>query len=64
MDPISQIKARVRQAIKEGHSPGSLARLAGLHRNSLYGCESDEWNPTARTLEALLPHLPKAEKAA
>lgn len=56
--PIDQIKARVRLALQQGQTPGSLARTAGLHRNSLYGCESANWNPKLETLEKLLPHLP------
>lgn len=56
-NPITEIKARVRRAIADGHTPGSLARLAGLHRNSLYGCEAEGWNPKADTLERLWPHL-------
>lgn len=58
-NPIAIIKARVRLAVEQGQTPGSLARAAGLHRNSLYGCESESWNPKAETLEKLMPHLPE-----
>jgi len=32
----------------------AFARRAGLHRNSLYNVHSDNWNPTADTLEKCL----------
>jgi 3,4-dihydroxy 2-butanone 4-phosphate synthase/GTP cyclohydrolase II len=56
-NPITEIKARVRQAVAESKSPASLAKRAGLHRNSLYGCDDDNWNPRADTLEKLWPVL-------
>jgi DNA-binding phage protein len=56
-NPITDAKARVRRAIEQGQTPGSLARMAGLHRNSLYGCDDPGWNPKADTLEKLWPHL-------
>lgn len=63
-NPITQTKARVRLAIEQGHTPGSLARLAGLHRNSLYGCDDPGWNPKAETLEKLWPHLAQLDENA
>lgn len=56
---ITDIPARVRFAIQEnGESHASLARKAGLHRNTLYGCEREGWNPSLDTLRKLAPHLP------
>lgn len=37
--------------------------MAGLHRNSLYGCDAENWNPKADTLEKLWPHLRELEAA-
>lgn len=55
---------RVRLALSQGEKAASLARKAGLHPNTLYGAESESWNPTANTLKALEPHLPELPKAA
>lgn len=64
---ISDIPARVRYALKQGETPASLAKKAGLHRNTLYGCEREGWNPTLDTLLKLAPHLsdaaPRADAA-
>lgn len=56
---ISDIPARVRYALKQGETPAGLAKKAGLHRNTLYGCERERWNPTLDTLTKLAPHLPE-----
>lgn len=56
---LSHIPQRVRYALKQGDTPASLARKAGLHRNTLYGCEGEHWNPTLDTLTKLAPHLPE-----
>lgn len=56
---ITEIRARVREALKHGETPYGLAKKAGLHRNTLYGCEAEGWNPTLETLSKLAPHLPK-----
>lgn len=49
---------RVRAALKrDGVTPAGLARKAGLHRNTLYGADDDNWNPTADVLKALEPHV-------
>lgn len=50
---LSQIPERVRHALQHGDTPASLAKKAGLHRNTLYGCEGDRWNPTFETLSKL-----------
>ena len=55
---ITDIPARVRYALKHGETPASLAKKADLHRNTLYGCEGEGWNPTLATLNKLAPHLP------
>jgi 3,4-dihydroxy 2-butanone 4-phosphate synthase/GTP cyclohydrolase II len=50
---------RVRHALAQpGVTAAGLARKAGLHPNTLYGADKDGWNPNARTLIALEPHLP------
>ncbi len=56
-NPITEIKARIRRAIADGQRPAALAKRAGLHRNALYGCEAEGWNPKSDTLEKLWPHL-------
>jgi len=56
---VTDIPDRVRYALEHGETPYSLAKKAGLHRNTLYGCEADSWNPTLQTLNKLEPHLPK-----
>lgn len=57
---LHTIPARVRYALKHcGETPASLAKKADLHRNTLYGCEREGWNPTFDTLTKLAPHLPE-----
>lgn len=56
---ITTIPARVRYALQHGETPASLAKKANLHRNTLYGWEREDWNPTLDTLRKLDPHLPK-----
>jgi hypothetical protein len=46
---VGWIRARVAM---RGWSPVRLAVEAGLDRNTLLGCESDDWNPTYSTLLA------------
>ena len=54
---------RVRAAIEsQAETRQGLARKAGLHRNSLNGCERDDWNPSWKTLQAVEPHLPIIER--
>lgn len=53
---------RVRSALKrDGVTPAGLARKAGLHRNTLYGADKDDWNPTADVLTKLEPHIASIE---
>lgn len=56
---IHTIPARVRYALEHGETAASLAKKANLHRNTLYGCEREGWNPTLETLTKLAPHLPE-----
>lgn len=59
---VTETIARLRAALKRpGFTKKELARRASIHPNTLLGCESDEWNPTANTLKALEPHLPAEE---
>lgn len=54
-DTIEQL----RRALKTpGFTKKALAEKAGLHPNTLLGCEQEDWNPTANTLRAIEPHLP------
>lgn len=55
---VSETIQRVRLALAQGEKPSVLAQKAGLHANTLYGAEREDWNPTANTLKALEPHLP------
>lgn len=61
-NPITDLKARIRAVIAQGITPGALAKRAGLHRNSLYGCSDPAWNPKAATLEQVFPSLLELEK--
>lgn len=54
-DTINHIRAALKLP---GVTKKGLAAKAGLHPNTLLGCENDGWNPTASTLRALEPHLP------
>jgi DNA-binding XRE family transcriptional regulator len=55
---------RIRAALKmPGFTKKSLAKVAGIHRMTLQGCEEPGWNPTAATLRAIEPHLPPIEAA-
>lgn len=56
---LTTIPQRVRYALKQGETPASLAKKAELHRNTLYGCDKEGWNPTFDTLTKLAPHLPE-----
>jgi transcriptional regulator with XRE-family HTH domain len=59
-DTIEQLRAALKQP---GFTKKDLAGKAGLHPNTLLGCENDNWNPTLATLKAIEPHLPKPEQA-
>lgn len=55
---VTDFIERVRSALKQdGVTPAGLARKAGLHRNTLYGADREEWNPEAKVLKALEPHI-------
>lgn len=55
---VTDFLTRVRAALKQdGVTPAGLARKAGLHRNTLYGADKDDWNPTADVLTKLEPHV-------
>ena len=55
---VTDFIQRVRAALQQdGVTPAGLARKAGLHRNTLYGVDRDDWNPTATVLKALEPHI-------
>lgn len=57
-DFIERIRAALRQP---GVTPAGLAKKAGLHRNTLYGAEKPDWNPTADILRKLEPHIEAIE---
>lgn len=60
---ITDFIARVRAALqRDGVTPAGLAKRAGLHRNTLYGADSEGWNPTATVLQALEPHIEAIER--
>lgn len=40
-----------------GQSPSAFALACGLHRNTLLGFESDDWNPSLKTLLAIEAQL-------
>lgn len=54
-ETIEQLRAALRLP---GFTKKSLAKAAGIHPNTLLGCEREDWNPTANTLKAIEPHLP------
>lgn len=56
---IERIRAVLRT--KQGVTPAGLAGKAGLHPNTLYGADKDDWNPTAKTLLLIEPLLPELE---
>lgn len=59
---VTDLIDRIRAALKkEGVTPGGLARKAGLHRNTLYGVDREDWNPTAAVLKALEPQIEAIE---
>jgi ribosome-binding protein aMBF1 (putative translation factor) len=60
---VTDFIERVRAALKQhGVSPAGLAKKAGLHRNTLYGADRDDWNPTAHVLTSLEPHIEAIER--
>lgn len=59
---VTDLIERIRAALKQkGVTAVALASKAGLHRNTLYGLERVDWNPTATTLKALEPHIEAIE---
>jgi hypothetical protein len=60
---ITDILERVRAALKkDGVTAAGLSRRAGLHRNTLYGADAPNWNPTADVLKRLEPHIEAIER--
>lgn len=60
---VTDFIERVRSALKQdGVTPAGLAVKAGLHRNTLYGADRDDWNPTAFVLTKLEPHVEAIER--
>jgi lambda repressor-like predicted transcriptional regulator len=57
-DFIERVRAALRQP---GVTAAGLAKRAGLHRNTLYGAEAADWNPTAAVLKAVEPHIEAIE---
>lgn len=55
IDTVQRLRVALRQP---GFTKKQLAQDAGIHANTLLGCESDDWNPTLNTLKAIEPHLP------
>ena len=61
---VDDIVTRLRAALQApGFTKRALAAKAGLHHNTLLGCEKPDWNPTLATLRAIEPHLPEVEPA-
>lgn len=55
---VTDFIERVRAALgHKGVTAAGLAKRAGLHRNTLYGADSPDWNPTADVLKKLEPHV-------
>jgi lambda repressor-like predicted transcriptional regulator len=60
---VTDFIERIRSALrKDGVTPAGLAKKAGLHRNTLYGADREDWNPTAAILTALEPHIEAIER--
>lgn len=58
IDTVQRLRAAL---LRPGFTKKQLAQDAGIHANTLLGCESDDWNPTLNTLKAIEPHLPTDE---
>ncbi len=59
---MTDIPTRLREALKQpGFTKKGLAERAGIHRMTLQGCDSEDWNPKWSTLQAIEPFLPKIE---
>ena len=59
MIEIGIIQHRIRAALSTGETLAGLARKAELHRNTLYGCTEEGWNPSYETVRRLSAHLPE-----
>lgn len=60
---VTDFIERVRAALKrDGVTAAGLAKRAGLHRNTLYGADRADWNPTAEILCKLEPHIEAIER--
>lgn len=59
---VNETIERLRAALQQpGITKRKLAADAGIHRNTLLGCEDDDWNPSAKTLRAIEPYLPELQ---
>jgi ribosome-binding protein aMBF1 (putative translation factor) len=60
---VTDFIERVRTALQQdGVTAAGLAKKAGLHRNTLYGADRDDWNPTAQVLTKLEPLVEAIER--
>lgn len=64
MSEIARTKQRIRQFFRERPqlSRAGFCGKAKLHRNTLYGLDSESWNPTAETLDKCLETIKALEK--
>lgn len=62
-DLVQRTRNRVLAALNEtGITKALIARRAGVHRNTLDGVSSANWNPTGETVDALNVALDRLEK--
>ena len=61
MTEVASAIARIRKFVRThpGMTLGRFARIADLHRNTLYGLHEKSWNPTAETLNKCLAAIDK-----
>ena len=59
---IDRLIDRVRRPLRAGMSKRELARRAGIPWSNLYNVDDPNWNPTRRTLEALLKAVKEADE--
>lgn len=61
---LATARTRIRALLdRPGMNKVLLADRAGVHRNTLNDIENEDWNPTAKTLEAILKAVERLEKA-
>ena len=61
---LEKSRARIRALLGRPHmTKALLADRAGVHRNTLNGVESDDWNPQAKTLQSIMAAVERLEKA-